>query len=177
MRPASRFAPSGAAALCITLATAAFASGPMAAAGNGGKAATAPVISHGKPNSGVVVAPTVPDKIAVGETITVRLQISGVSAADGAGIEVRDPATRTVLLTGRLAQGEQKTIELPYTGRADGMQYLDVTTTQAGRSTVQSVPLRVGTGELKLKPEGQRRTTASGEAVISLPAASPGASR
>lgn len=129
--------------------------------------------------SGVVLRYAVPDKMAVGEAVTVRLQFSGVSAPDGASVEVRDPVARTTLLALRLAQGEQRTVELPFAGRADGMQYIDITTTQAGRMTVVSVPLRVGTGELKLKPEGQRSTTAGGEAVISLPAATPapGASR
>jgi hypothetical protein len=132
---------------------------------------------RGKPGSGVMVSATVPPKVAVGETVTVRLQISGVTAPEGATVEVRDPATRTTLMSARVAAGEQKTLEVPYTGRADGMQFLDVATAQGGRSSVQSVPVRVGSGEMKLKPEGQRGTTSSGETVISLPAASPGASR
>ncbi len=151
------------------------ASGPMPAAA---KPATAWQSVSGKhTGSGVVLRYAVPEKMAVGEAITVRLQFSGVTAPDGATVEVRDRAARATLLALPLPAGEQRTIEVPYTGRADGIQFLDVTTTQAGRMTVVSVPLRVGTGELKLKPDGQRRTTAGGDAVISLPAASPGASR
>lgn len=127
--------------------------------------------------SGVVLRYAVPDKMAVGEAVTLRLQLSGVTAPDGATVEVRDRGARALLLTQHLAAGEERTIEVSYTGRSDGMQFLDVTTTQAGRLTAVSVPLRVGTGELKLKPEGQRRTMTGGEAVISLPAATPGASR
>lgn len=123
--------------------------------------------------SGVVLRYAAPEKMAVGEAVTVRLQLSGVTAPDGATVEVRDRAARATLITLSLARGEERTVDLPYTGRADGMQFIDVSTTQAGRMTVVSVPLRVGTGELKLKPEGQRRTTAGGEAVISLPAATP----
>jgi hypothetical protein len=123
--------------------------------------------------SGVALRYAVPDKVAVGETATVRLQFAGITATDGAGVEIRDPATRAVLLTLRLAPGEQRVVEIPYSSRSDGMQFIDVTTTQAGRATVQSVPVKVGSGELRLKPEGQRRTGADGEAVISLPAASP----
>jgi hypothetical protein len=137
------------------------------------KPATASQQPHGKPDSGVVVQYGVPDTIAVGETVTLRLQFSGVTAADGATIEVRDPSTRDTLVSARLFQGEQRTIELPYTSRTDGMQFVDITTTQAGRSTVQSVPLRVGSGELRLKPAGKKITTTTGENVISLPAAEP----
>lgn len=156
------------------LGTLAACAAPLAPGAKGEQPAPAWQSVSGKhTGSGVVMRYAVPDKMAVGETVTVRLQFSGVSAADGATIEVRDPAARTTLLTLSLAPGEQRVVDLPYTGRADGMQFIDVATTQAGRLTVQSVPLRVGSGELKLKPEGQRRTTASGETVISLPAASP----
>lgn len=123
--------------------------------------------------SGVVLRYAVPDKIAVGETFTVRLQFLGVTANDGATVEVRERATRTSLLSLSLTAGEPRTVELPYASRVDGMQFLDVSTTQGGRVTVQSIPLRIGTGELKTKPQGQRSTTADGDAVISLPAATP----
>ncbi|MFO1287587.1 MAG: hypothetical protein U1F25_13000 [Rubrivivax sp.] len=171
----------GAAALAggVALAIAAAASGAAFAAAStpaaGGKAAAAASAKpQGKPGSGVTVTHAAPAKIAIGETVTVRLRFAGVTAADGATVEVRDPATKVTLLSTQLAQGEQRTVDLPYTGRSDGMQYLDVTTTQGGRSTVVSVPLAVGSGQLRLKAEGERRTTADGEAVISLPATSPG---
>jgi hypothetical protein len=162
----------GAAALCLLVAGSVLASGMSAAATPAeGKPAAMP---QGKGNSsGVLMRQVVPEKIALGESVVLKLTFSGVTAADGAGVEVTDLATRTTLLSVRLAQGEQKTIELPYTGRTDGLQFIVVTTTQAGRSSVQSVPLRVGSGEARLKAEGQRRATPSGEAVISLPAASP----
>ncbi len=180
MRRQSQVTRMSAAALCIAGAGSVFASGPATAATEPAKTSSTKEQSRGKGNpSGVVVRHTVPDKIALGESVTLRLQFSGVTAADGATVEVRDLAARATVATLKLAQGEEKTLELPYTGRSDGMQFIDVITTQAGRSTVQSVPLRVGTGQIKLKTEGQRSTTSSGEAVISLPAASPapGASR
>jgi len=161
-------------AAAITAASSGAAFAAAATAATGGKAAAAASAKpQGKPGSGVTVAHTVPARIGVGETVTVRLRISGVTAADGATVEVRDPATKVTLLSTQLAQGEQRTVDLPYTGRSDGMQYLDVTTTQGGRSTVVSVPLAVGSGQVRLKTEGERRTTADGEAVISLPATSP----
>jgi hypothetical protein len=174
-----RTARLAAAAACLLGAGSLLAPAVMASAGGtDAKAAQQQQQPRGKGNaSGVQVRPTVPAKIALGETVTVKLEISGVTAADGATVEVRETGTRNPLVSTRVAAGEQRTIEFPYTGRADGMQFIDVTTAQGGRMTVQSLPLRVGSGELKLKPEGQRRTTASGESVISLPAASPGASR
>jgi len=168
----------GAAACGLALALAMSTSACAGTAGDGaaaGKAGTR--AAQVKPGSGVTLKATVPTKVALGETVTVRLQFSGVTASDGASVEVRDVATQATLLSTRLATGEARTIDLAYTGRSDGVQYLAVTTTQAGRSSVQAVAVPVGSGQLKLKPEGQRRTTAGGEAVISLPASSPGAGR
>ena len=160
--------------LCVLGAGTSFVVCQAAASGETGKPPAAWRSVSGKhTGSGIVLRYAVPDKMAVGETVIVRLQFSGVSSPEGATVEVRDPATRTTLLTLRLEQGEQRTVELPYVGRADGMQFIDVASTQAGRATMQSLALRVGSGQLKLKAEGQRGTTASGEAVISLPAASP----
>ncbi|MBL8287063.1 MAG: hypothetical protein JNL85_03685 [Rubrivivax sp.] len=182
-RPSHRSAPLAparfaAAAAGIAFALAASSGAALASAAApaaSGKATPAAAAKpHGKPGSGVSVTPVVPSRIGIGETVSVRLRLAGVSAADGATVEVRDPATKLTLLSTQLAQGEQRTIDLPYTGRSDGMQYLDVITTQGGRSSVLSVPLAVGSGQLRLKTEGERRTTADGEAVISLPATSPG---
>src|SRR5690606_6738953 len=75
---------------------------------------------HG--GSGVVLRYAVPDKVALGETVTVRLRLSGVTAADGATVEVRDPALGTTLAAFTLASGEQRALELPFTARVDGPQ-------------------------------------------------------
>jgi hypothetical protein len=131
----------------------------------------APVVAPSKASgSGVTLGYVVPPKIAVGETIAVRLQFAGVTAIDGALVEVREVATRRQLLSMRLQQGEQRDVDFPFTARADGTQYLDVVTFQGGRRSVQSVPLRVGSGRVTLKGEGKLRTTPSGESVISMPA-------
>ena len=167
-----------AAALCIAGAGMVFASGePTAVIDSVKIAAAARQQPRGKVSSGVVVRHSVPDKIAVGETVTLRLQFSGVTAVDGATVEVRDPSTRDMLVSLWLARGELRTIELPYISRTDGMQFIDITTAQAGRNSVQSLPLRVGSGELTLKPEGKRQTTTKGEDVISLPAIEPAVRR
>lgn len=159
-----------AAGLCVS-AAAACASGPpgdkSAAAGKPTMTATASSKGGG---SGVVLRYTVPQRIALGETVAVRLSFSGVSAAEGAAVEVIEADGGRRLLALQLAQGERRDVDLSYTGRTDGMQYLNVTTTQGGRTTVQQVPLAVGSGKRALKQDGTRQVTPSGEAVISLPA-------
>ena len=176
MRRHYHFVRISAAALCIAAAGTVIAS-CASAAHVGAVRAAAEQQSRGKPTSGVVVQHSVPDKIAIGETVTLQLQFSGVTAADGAMVEVRDPSTHDTLVSVRLAQGEQRTIELPYMSRTDGMQFVDITSTQGGRTSVESVALRVGSGELRLKPQGSRQTTATGENVISLPAVEPAVRR
>jgi hypothetical protein len=159
-----------AAMLCIASAGIGCVSAAPAGVGNPAKTAATAHQSSGKPTSGVIVQSSVPNKIAVGETVALRLHVSGVTAPDGATVEVRDPSSRDPLVSVRLAQGERRIIEIPYMSRTDGMQFIDITTIQDGRRSVQSVPLRVGSGEVSLKPAGTKRTTAGGEAVISLPA-------
>ena len=161
-----------AAVLSIALAGSAFASGEQPDKVTGAvKATAASQPPRGKPGSGVVMEHSVPHTIPIGETVTLRLQFSGVTAGDGATVAVCDPSTRETLLTVWLSQGERRIIELPYMSRTDGMQFIDVETTQGRRTTVQSVALPVGSGELKLKPAGKKQVSANGESVISLPAA------
>lgn len=126
----------------------------------------------GKPNgSGVVLSYRVPEKIAVGETVTIMLHFDGITAADGAAVEVREVTTRRQMLSLRLQPGEPQTVEFLFTALSDGMQYLDVTTRHAEGLSVQSLPLRVGSGKLTLKEGGRRLVTPAGEGLISLPSA------
>jgi hypothetical protein len=154
----------------ICLAAAAGASGPPAKTNAANKATVTATASAKANGSGVVLRYTVPQRIALGETVVVRLAFAGVSAADGAAVEVTESEGGRVLLALRLAQGEQREVDLSYTGQVDGMQYLNVATSQNGRMTVQSVPLAVGSGKMALKQGGTRIVTPSGEAVISMPA-------
>lgn len=155
--------------LSIT-AAGALASGPAAQAAQPSKATTFTTAAAKGNGSGVVLRYAVPQRIAVGETATVRLAFSGVSGADGATVEVTEAEGGRSLLATRLAQGERREVDLSVTGRSDGVQYLTVVTTQGDRSTVQQVPLAVGSGKRALKEHGTRQTTPAGEAVISLPA-------
>ena len=69
----------------------------------------------------------------------------------------------------QLVPGQPNVVSLDVVAAADGMVYLDVVTSQGGRGTVQSVPLKVGSGKPLLKREGTLERTPSGEKIISLP--------
>jgi len=69
-----------------------------------------------------------------------------------------------------LPRDRETTLELRVTPQADGVHYLDVFTTQNGRSSAQSVALKVGNAVAAMKRNGAAQTTPSGEKIISLPA-------
>jgi hypothetical protein len=125
-----------------------------------------------KRTSGVFLQAEVPPKLRAGEAITLKLQVGGVTAADGASIEVRRAGQRDVLFATRLRKGEQRTFEIPYVASADSLQHVDVFTRQGNRSSVQSIEIPVGSARMLATSEGVRRTTPTGEVVISLPARS-----
>ena len=139
------------------------------------KSKTAWVHVSGKHNgSGVGLAYSVPS-MQPGRTSSVQLQFTGVQS-DDARVEWRAPegASVTSAVAGSstsmaLPRGQVTTLTLDVTPAADGMAYLDVFTTQNGRGSAQSVPLKVGSGKVFLKREGTLQTMPSGEAVISLP--------
>lgn len=125
--------------------------------------------------SGVRLAYAVPAGLQPGQTGTVELRFSGVTA-DDARVEWRAPAGASVVsaqagsaTSMALPPGQVTTISLDVTVAADGMAYLDVFTTQAGRGSAQSVPIKVGSGAVLLKREGAMQTGPAGEKVISLP--------
>lgn len=122
--------------------------------------------------SGVQVRYNVPAALQAGQPSTVRLRFSTVSDAAGAVAEIKAPAG--VTLSGAagpltLPQGRATTVDMQATAAADGQYFVDVLTTQAGRTSVQSIPLQVGDAKPQLKTTGKPETTPSGEKVISLP--------
>jgi hypothetical protein len=123
-----------------------------------------------KRGSGMSVEATAPKTLKPGETGTLTLKLSQVTAADGASVEVRNPATGQLLYSSRLNRGESRTVSVDIAGTSEGMQYLDIVTRQGTGASVQSVAVSVGGARPVLKREGQLKVTPSGEAVISLPA-------
>jgi hypothetical protein len=127
--------------------------------------------------SGVVLKYSAPEALKLGEVGTVRLQFSNVVAASGARLEVRasDPAVKVVVEDGTvtgpitMARGDFRELEVKVSASVNGLYYLSVFTTQDGRFTASSIPLKIGTGESRQKPQGSVQTTPSGEKVMSLP--------
>ena len=153
--------------------------GPVPASGSGPEAAKAPVqagtpgpvSASSKPHgSGVALRYVLPPDIRPGQTINVKLSFSNITADDGARVVVRIIEPRRQLADFYVQKGEERTLDLPLTTSADGTLYLAVSSTQAGRTSVQVVPVRVGSGKVVLQPQGTRRITPSGESVTSLPA-------
>lgn len=125
--------------------------------------------------SGIRLSYIVPAGMQPGQSARVQLQFSGVTA-DDASVEWRGPAGSNVssaqlgaASSMALPAGQVTAISLDITPAADGMAYLDVFTSQGGRGSAQSVPLKVGSGAVHLKREGTMQTAPSGEKVISLP--------
>lgn len=119
--------------------------------------------------SGVALRYGTPTGLQPGAAGRVQVQLSNVTAVDGARVEVRSVATGATLLSTTLQRGETRLVDIDVPPQPDGMQYLSVVTTQAGRSSLQSIPLKVGSGRAAMKVEGQPQTTPTGEKVISLP--------
>lgn len=181
--------------LPLTLATTALLSVASLAHASGGaepaarkttasqKTSTAPIgamtLAPMKANStGLVLRYAAPDTLKAGQATPVRIELSGASS-DGASVELRGSSPDIVVVTqdGRavqgpiaLARGDTRTIDVLVTAPTDGTHHLSVLMSQGGRSAVSAVPLKVGTGAMSMKSEGQVQTTPSGERVISMPA-------
>ncbi len=126
--------------------------------------------------SGVRFSANTPKTMAIGQPTRVMLNFDAVST-DGAVAKLQVPAGMTVTRADGSALGEialergrATNVEAFVTAQGDGMQYLDVVTSQGGRASVQSVALKVGSGAVSLKSNGNLVTTPSGEKVISMPA-------
>ena len=124
-----------------------------------------------KPGSGVSLAYKVPPASA-GTPVTLTLRFSGVSAPAGARVAVAAEPGLTVQgersLT--LAAGGEQEMRLQVSAASDGVYFVNVTTEQAGRAHVTSVPVTVGKGAVKLNKQGTLKAAAGGEPVVSLPA-------
>lgn len=125
---------------------------------------------HG--GSGVQVRYNAPATTQPGTPVTVRVQF-GTVTKDGATARFRLPAGMSFVGVDpgsvALPRGGNTEVELRVLPSADGLHYINVFTVQGGRTSAQSIPVKVGSGQRALKPNGMVQTTPSGEKVISLP--------
>ena len=121
---------------------------------------------------------SVPSGLRAGQKALVQLVISGARASDASVQLSADGAALRILTIDRaapagpiaVAPGAERRIDVEVSASSDGMHYLNALLTQNGRRAPSAVPLRVGTGDVPMKREGQAQTTPGGERIISLPA-------
>jgi ABC-type glycerol-3-phosphate transport system substrate-binding protein len=137
------------------------------------------VLARTKHNgAGVVLRYGVPAVVAPGQPATVTLQLTNVTAPDGAQVRIEPEGTDFAVAerggarlreTMALEPGAPHQMDLQVSAAADGMYFLNVFVTQSGRMSAYSVPVKVGKGTLKLKQEGTVHTLPSGEKIVSMP--------
>lgn len=128
-----------------------------------------------KGGSGVRVAYRIEGMPQANIPTRVVVEFDGISAPDGAiaSFSAEDPAVLTGASTLTLNPGEMHSTTVLVTAAEDGVYFLNVTTMQAGRSSIVSIPVKVGAGTPRLEKPGTVETTPSGERVISLPPTEP----
>lgn len=127
--------------------------------------------------SGLLLRYQTPAAVKAGQRSTVVLTVAGVTAAEGAQVEVKgsdpsmtilmssNPVNSPIMLTG----GEMRRIDLQVVNAPEGLHYVNVLLTQNGRSNAVAIPIKVGHGQMTQKPHGEAQTTPAGEKIIVLP--------
>jgi hypothetical protein len=132
-------------------------------------------------NSGIELRYKLGSQPKAGQPVTVELEFSGV-AADDAHIQMRlDPAlapSATAALQKNadgfrlpLSKSQANTQMMTVTPNADGMYFIQMQMTQAGRTSAASIAIQVGDGPVATPTLGEVQTTPSGERIIMMPAA------
>lgn len=121
--------------------------------------------------SGVNVAYRIEGAARPNAPARITVELSGVTAPEGASasFSAEAPVWLHSAAVG-LKPNQTNTATLELTAPSDGMYYVNVFTTQAGRSSVVQIPVKVGAGAARLEKQGTVQTTPGGERVISLPA-------
>jgi hypothetical protein len=126
--------------------------------------------------SGLDVSAKTPASMAVGVPTRVTLTFDAASSAGATARVLNKRGLSVTSLDGSalsdipLRQGGTTVVDVLVTAAGDGAQHFAVATMQEGRTSVRAVPLKVGSGKLRLKTEGTLVTTPSGEKIISMPA-------
>ncbi len=120
--------------------------------------------------SGIAVRYRVNGTAVTGQAVTITLIFDAVRDDSAA---VRFTADKELQLSGpvdapSLPRGLSQR-ELQVTPRSDGVFYVNVFTTQAGATSVVSVPIQSGHVPPKLRKPGQLQPAGNGERIISMP--------
>ncbi len=115
-----------------------------------------------------------------GQPLPVQLEFAGVSA-DDAQIQIRlDSALQSTTTAGLqknsdgfllpLSKGKMTAQTLTVTPKSDGMHYIQLQMSQAGRTSAASIAIRVGDTPVATPTLGEVQTTPQGEKIIVMPA-------
>ncbi len=109
----------------------------------------------------------------LGEALPITLSFVGIT--DPAGATVRFTADAGLSLPAAylsklpLSRGQTApTLTVPVTPMAEGLAYLNVFTTQGGKTSANSVPVQVGKAAAS-KPGGELKSTPSGDRILIVP--------
>ena len=122
--------------------------------------------------SGVEVAYRIEGAAQPNVPARITVELRGVTVQQGASVSfsAEQPAWLHSATAASLKPNQTNTATVELTAPSDGMYYVNVLTTQAGRSSVVQIPVKVGAGAPTLEKHGTVETTPGGEQVISLPA-------
>lgn len=105
------------------------------------------------------------------QNATVTIIFDAVTDASAAVRFTSDPGLQLTGVSGPVAlpQGASQ-IVLQAIPQTDGLFYVNVFTTQAGATSVMSIPVRTGNIDPKLQKLGETKPSGQGEHIISMPA-------
>lgn len=136
-------------------------------------AATKPVAPRKTNGSGIEVQFRIDGTPRLGEALPITLSFVGIT--DPAGATVRFTADAGLSLPAAylsrlpLSRGQTApTLTVPVTPMAEGLAYLNVFTTQGGKTSANSVPVQVGKATAS-KPGGELKSTPSGDRILIVP--------
>lgn len=124
-----------------------------------------------KGGSGVSVAYRIEGVPQANVPTSITVEFSGVGESGDAlaSFSAEEPAVLTSAPSLTISSNQTSVANVLVNAPADGVYFVNVTTRQAGRSSVVSIPVKVGAGTPRLERSGTVQTTPSGEHVISLP--------
>ncbi|MFZ3120485.1 MAG: hypothetical protein WA159_19445 [Variovorax sp.] len=137
------------------------------------RAAMKPVAPRKANGSGIEVQFRIDGTPRLGEALPITLSFVGIT--DPAGATVRFTADAGLSLPAAylsklpLSMGQTApTLTVPVTPMAEGLAYLNVFTTQGGKTSANSVPVQVGKATAS-KPGGELKSTPSGDRILIVP--------